>query len=101
MLSSIASFLPSALHLNNNTTQEYQQVGPTINPDTEDEDDDIPGNGNGPRSFGQQQQQQRQEESTTEGNGQPQGAKGAAKSANEVGIFPGFGLVLFSRWRQG
>ena len=87
MLSSIASFLPSALHLNNNTTQEYQQVGPTINPDTEDEDDDIPGNGNGPRSFGQQQQQQRQEESTTEGNGQPQGAKGAAKSANEVGIF--------------
>jgi len=91
MLSSIASFLPSALHLNNNTTQEYQQVGPTINPDTEDEDDDVPRN----YVQQQQQQQQQQEESTTEGNGQPQGAKGAAKSAYEVGVFLVLVFVLF------
>lgn len=90
MFSSIASFLPSALHLNNNTTQEYQQVGPTINPDTEDEDepgdDDVRGHWNAPRSVVQPQ-----EEPTTELNGQPQGGKGTGKSANEVGIF----LVLF------
>ncbi|KIM41789.1 hypothetical protein M413DRAFT_410068 [Hebeloma cylindrosporum] len=90
MLSSLASFLPSALHLNNNTsTQEYQQVGATINPDTEDEDeaeeDDARRNGNGSikRSYSQRRQ------STTEGDGQaPQGSKGAGKSsssANEVG----------------
>jgi len=43
----------------------------------------------------QQQQQQQQEESTTEGNGQPQGAKGAAKSAYEVGVFLVLVFVLF------
>jgi len=70
-------------------------VGPTITPDTDDEeelgDNDVQPNGNASQSGVQGQQPQREE--STELNGQPQGAKGAAKSAVEVGIFLGF-LVL-------
>ena len=78
MLSSIASFLPSALHLNNSSTQR-----PAIN--TEDEEglgDDEVLRENTHRSYTQQQQS----ESTTEFSGQQQGVKGGAKSANEVGV---------------
>ena len=100
MLSSIASFLPSALHLNNNTTQEYVQVGPTITPDTDDEeelgDNDVQPNGNASQSGVQGQQPQGEE--STELNGQPQGAKGAAKSAVEVGIFLVFWFWFVLRW---
>jgi len=51
---------------------------------------------NGNASLSCVQGQQRQEELTAELNGQPQGAKGAAKSAFEVGTFlvSGFWFVL-------
>ena len=69
-------------------------MGPTINPDTEDEDepgdDDVRGNGNAPRSV-----VQGQEEPT---NGQPQGAKGAGKSAYEVGYFSWFFVFSAPGW---
>jgi hypothetical protein len=82
MLSSIASFLPSALHLNNSSATRPA----AINPDTEDEgelEDDEPRRENAPRSYAQQQQS----ESTTELHGQQQAVKGGGKSANEVGVF--------------
>ena len=67
-------------------------MGPTITPDTDDEEElDVQPNGNASQSGVQGQQPQGEE--STELNGQPQGAKGAAKSAVEVGIFLGF-LVL-------
>ena len=77
MLSSIASFLPSALHLNNSSTPR-----PAI--DTEDEEgprDDEVVRENTYRSYTQQQS-----EPTTEFTGQQQGVKGGGKSANEVGV---------------
>jgi len=80
MLSSFASFLPSALHLNNSPTPR-----PAINPDTEGEgelENDEVLRENASQNYAHQHQS----ESTTELIEQQQGVKGGGKSANEVGV---------------